>query len=151
MKKLKVWIPLLFALVMIVGMLIGYRLYENINTNGFFKTRKINRVQEVVDLVNLKYVDQVNTDSLSDEAILGVLGHLDPHSYYIPADDREEMNEDLVGNFEGIGVEFQIINDTVNITYVLPGGPSDKAGLLVGDKFIRVNDSLVAGNDISSE
>ncbi|HTQ64821.1 MAG TPA: S41 family peptidase [Puia sp.] len=151
MKKLKVWIPLLFALVMIVGMLIGYRLYENTNTNGFFKTRKIDRVQEVVDLVNMKYVDQVNTDSLSEEAINGVLSHLDPHSYFIPADDREEMNEDLQGNFEGIGVEFQIINDTVNITYVMSNGPSDKAGLQVGDKFIKVNDSLVAGNGITTD
>jgi carboxyl-terminal processing protease len=151
MKKLKVWIPLLFALVMIVGMLIGYRLYQNTNTNGFFKTRKIDRVQEVVDLVNMKYVDQVNTDSLSEEAITGILSHLDPHSYFIPADDREEMNEDLQGNFEGIGVEFQIINDTVNITYVMPNGPSDKAGLQVGDKFVKVNDSLVAGNGITTD
>ncbi|PWT71134.1 MAG: carboxyl-terminal protease [Bacteroidetes bacterium] len=151
MKKLQVWIPLLFALVMIVGMLIGYHLYENTHTNGFFKTRKIGRVQEVLDLVNMKYVDPVNPDSLSDQAIQGILAHLDPHSYFIPAVDREEMNEDLQGNFEGIGVEFQIFNDTVNITYVLPNGPSDKAGLQVGDKFIKVNDSLVAGNGINSE
>jgi len=151
MKQLKVWIPLLFAIVMIAGMFIGYRLYENTNTKGFFKTRKINRVQEVVDIVNSKYVDSVAVDSMSDEAIQGVLSHLDPHSYFIPAVDREEMNEDLKGNFEGIGIEFQIINDTVNATYVLPGGPSDKAGVLVGDKFIKVNDSLVAGNNITSE
>jgi len=151
MKKLKVWIPLLFAVVMIFGMLIGYRLYENTNTKGFFKTRKANRVQEVVDLVNTKYVDTVNGDSLGDEAIQGILAHLDPHSYFIPAVDREEMNEDLKGNFEGIGIEFQIINDTVNATYVLPGGPSDKAGIMVGDKFVKVNDSLVAGNGITSD
>ncbi|MBS1599860.1 MAG: S41 family peptidase [Bacteroidetes bacterium] len=151
MKKLKVWIPLLFAIVMIVGMLIGYRLYENTSTKGFFKTRKVNRVQEVVDLVNSKYVDTVNADSLGDEAIQGILSHLDPHSYFIPAVDREEMNEDLKGNFEGIGIEFQIINDTVNATYVLPDGPSAKAGLQVGDKLIKVNDSLVAGNGITSE
>ncbi|HTS45923.1 MAG TPA: S41 family peptidase [Puia sp.] len=151
MKKLKVWIPILFAVIMIVGMFIGYRLYENTNTNGFFKTRKLNRVQEVMDLVNMKYVDPVNTDSLGEEAIQGLLSHLDPHSYFIPADDREEMNEDLLGNFEGIGIEFQILNDTVNVTYVIPNGPSDKAGLQVGDKFIKVNDSLVAGNEITSD
>jgi len=151
MKKIKVWIPVLFAMVMIVGMLIGYRLYENTNTKGFFKTRKLNRVQEVVDLVSMKYVDAVDTDSLGEEAIQGVLSHLDPHSYFIPAVDREEMNEDLKGNFEGIGIEFQIIDDTVNATYILPNGPSDKAGLKIGDKFIRVNDSVVAGNGINSE
>jgi carboxyl-terminal processing protease len=151
MKKLKVWLPLLFAVVMILGMLIGFRLYPNINTGGFFKTGKLNRVQEVLDIINNKYVDTVFSDSMSEEAIQGMLGHLDPHSYYIPAVDREEMNEDLEGNFEGIGVEFQILRDTVNVINVLAGGPSDKAGLKVGDQFIHVNDSLVAGNGITPE
>jgi carboxyl-terminal processing protease len=151
MQKLKVWIPLLFSVTMIVGMLIGYRLYQNTSTSGFFKTRKATRVQEVIDLVNMKYVDSVNLDSVSGDAITGILSHLDPHSYFIPAVDREEMNEDLQGNFEGIGIEFQIFNDTVNVTTVLANGPSDKAGLQVGDKFIRVNDSLVAGNGITNE
>ena len=151
MKKLKVWLPLLFAVVMILGMLIGYRLYENTNTRGFLKTRKLNRVQEVLDLVNLKYVDSVNMDSLGEEAIDGILSHLDPHSYFIPASDREEMNEDLRGNFEGIGIEFLILNDTVNVINVLAKGPSDQAGLRVGDKFIKVNDSIVAGNGINAD
>ncbi len=151
MKKLKVWTPLLFSIFVILGMLIGYRLYENTNTRGFLKTRKLNRVQEVMDLVKMKYVDSVSTDSMGEEAIHGILSQLDPHSYFIPATDREEMNEDLRGNFEGIGIEFLILDDTVNVTYVLPEGPSDKGGLQVGDKFLRVNDSLVAGNGINSE
>jgi carboxyl-terminal processing protease len=151
MKKLKVWIPLIFSIFVIFGMFIGYRLYENTNTRGFLKTRKLNRVQEVMDLVKMRYVDSVNTDSMGEEAIHGILSQLDPHSYFIPASDREEMNEDLRGNFEGIGVEFLILNDTVNVTYVLPKGPSDKAGLQVGDKFLRVNDSLVAGTNINSD
>lgn len=151
MKKLNVWLPLLFAVVMILGMLIGFRLYPNVNPGGFFKTGKLNRVQEVLDIINNQYVDTVHTDSLSEEAIQGMLAHLDPHSYFIPAVDREEMNEDLEGNFEGIGVEFQIFSDTVNVISVLAGGPSDKAGLQVGDQFIKVNDSLVAGNGITAE
>lgn len=151
MKKLKVWLPLLFAVTMILGMLIGFRLYPNVSTGGFFKTGKLNRVQEVLDIISNKYVDTVYKDSMSEEAIEGMLAHLDPHSYFIPAMDREEMNEDLEGNFEGIGVEFQILNDTVNVINVLAGGPSDKAGLQVGDQFIKVNDSLVAGNGITGE
>ncbi|MEO6962435.1 MAG: S41 family peptidase [Puia sp.] len=151
MKKLKVWLPLLFAVTMILGMLIGFRLYPNVSTGGFFKTGKLNRVQEVLDIISNKYVDTVYKDSMSEEAIEGILAHLDPHSYFIPAMDREEMNEDLEGNFEGIGVEFQILNDTVNVINVLAGGPSDKAGLQVGDQFIKVNDSLVAGNGITAE
>jgi carboxyl-terminal processing protease len=151
MKKLKVWLPLLFAVVMILGMLIGFRLYPNVNTGGFFKTGNLNRIQEVLDIINNKYVDSVNTDSMSDDAIQGMLAHLDPHSYFIPSSNLEEMNEDLEGNFEGIGVEFQILSDTVNVINVLEAGPSDKAGLKVGDQFIKVNDSLVAGNGITPE
>ena len=151
MKKLNFWLPLLFAVVMILGMLIGFRLYPNMNSGAFFKTGRLTPVQEVLDIIKDKYVDSVHADSLSEEAIQGLLGHLDPHSYYIPAVDQVEMNEDLQGNFQGIGVEFQIINDTVNITNVLAGGPSDKAGLLVGDRITAVNDSVVAGNGISVE
>ncbi len=151
MKKLNVWLPLLFAVVMVLGMLIGFRLYPNVHSGGFFKTARLNRVQEVLDIINNKYVDTVYTDSLSEEAIQGMLTHLDPHSYFIPADDREEMNEDLQGNFEGIGVEFQILSDTVNVINVLTGGPSDRAGLRVGDQFIKVGDSVVAGNGITAD
>ncbi|HTB25329.1 MAG TPA: S41 family peptidase [Puia sp.] len=151
MKKLNFWLPLLFAVVMILGMLIGFRLYPSTSTGGFFKTGKLSPVQEVLDIINDKYVDSVRADSLSEEAIQGLLSHLDPHSYYIPAVDQVEMNEDLQGNFQGIGVEFQILNDTVNVTNVISGGPSDKAGLQVGDQIIRVNDSIVAGNGITAE
>jgi carboxyl-terminal processing protease len=151
MKKLNFWLPLLFAVIMILGMLVGFRLYPNTNTGGFFKTGRLTTVQEVLDIIRDKYVDSVHGDSLSEEAIQGILAHLDPHSYYIPAVDQVEMNEDLQGNFQGIGVEFQILNDTVNITNVLSGGPSDKAGLQVGDQIIRVNDSLVAGNGITGD
>jgi carboxyl-terminal processing protease len=151
MKKLNFWLPLLFAVVMILGMIVGYRLYPSTYTGGFFKTGKLSPVQEVLDIIKEKYVDTVHTDSLSEEAIQGLLSHLDPHSYYIPADDQVEMNEDLQGNFQGIGVEFQILNDTVNITNVLSGGPSDKAGIQVGDQIIRVSDSVVAGNGITAD
>src|SRR5882757_408701 len=151
MKKLQVWLPLLFAIVMIVGMLIGFRLRGNIVTAGFFKTRKQTPVQEVIDLVNMKYVDRVSMDTLGSSAIEGMLGHLDPHSVFIPAVDLSEVNEDLQGNFEGIGVEFQIFDDTVNVVNVLTGGPSDRAGLQVGDKFLKVDDSTVAGNRITNE
>ncbi|WP_315821765.1 S41 family peptidase [Paraflavitalea speifideaquila] len=147
MKKLQVWLPLLFALVLIAGMWIGFRLRENIpNSRGPFATVKRSSVQEVIDLINHRYVDKVNADSLTDDAIQAMLTHLDPHSIFIPAKYLDEINEDLQGNFEGIGVEFFIINDTVNITNVLADGPSDRAGLQVGDQFLKVGDSTVAGN-----
>src|SRR6202012_1369215 len=115
MKKLRVWLPLLFAIVMIVGMLIGFRLRGNIRTGDFFKARKPSPVGEVLDLVNNYYVDSVSLDTLGNNAITGMLSHLDPHSSYIPAANLTEMNEDLQGNFEGIGIEFQIFDDTVKI------------------------------------
>lgn len=147
MKKLQVWLPLLFSLVLIIGMWIGSGLRQNIPySRGIFEAAKRSSVQEVIDLVNLRYVDKVNTDTLTDDAIQAMLSHLDPHSVFIPARYLDEVNEDLQGNFEGIGVEFYIINDTVNITNVLADGPSDKAGLQVGDQFLKVGDSTVAGH-----
>lgn len=151
MKKLQVWLPLLFAIIMILGMIIGFRLRGNLTTTSFFKTRKQAPVEEVLDLVNRKYVDKVAMDSLGTDAIQGMLTHLDPHSVFIPAVELSEVNEDLQGNFEGIGIEFQIFDDTVNVINVLAGGPSDKSGLQVGDKFLKVGDSSVAGNGINSE
>jgi carboxyl-terminal processing protease len=152
MKKLQVWLPLLFAVVMILGMRIGFKLRENIPASqGFFNTTKRSSLQEVMDLVRLNYVDAVNTDTLTEDAVQAMLTHLDPHSVFIPAMHLSEINEDLQGNFEGIGVEFHIIRDTVNVVNVLPGGPSDKAGLKVGDKFLRVGDSNVTGRSINAE
>ena len=136
---------------MILGMLIGFRLRGNVVTSGFFQTRKQTPVQEVIDLVNMKYVDKVSMDTLGDAAIEGMLARLDPHSVFIPAMDLSEINEDLQGNFEGVGIEFQIFDDTVNVVSVLSGGPSDKAGLQVGDKFLKVSDSAVAGNGINTD
>jgi carboxyl-terminal processing protease len=152
MKKLQVWLPLLFAIVMIVGMRVGYRLRENIpSTQGFFAASKRSSLQEVVDLVSKRYVDPIDTDTLTDDAVRAMLAHLDPHSIFIPAVHLEDVNADLQGNFEGIGVEFLIIDDTVNVTNVSAGGPSEKAGLKVGDKFIKVGDSVVAGKGITAE
>lgn len=152
MNKNQAWLPLVFAVILITGMAIGYLLRERIPTaQGFFQPAQRSAVQEAMDLIRLNYVDGIAIDSIADDAIEAMLEHLDPHSIFIPRKYLQRVNEDLQGNFEGIGVEFQIIRDTVNFVSILPGGPSEKAGLLTGDKLIRVGDSLVAGNGISSE
>ncbi|MFT3824594.1 MAG: S41 family peptidase [Chitinophagaceae bacterium] len=152
MKKLQVWLPLMFSIVLIIGMWIGSGLRKNIPfSQGLFETTRRSSLQEVMDLVKNKYVDKVSLDSLSDDAIQAMLAHLDPHSIFIPATRLTEVNEDLQGNFEGIGVEFFIISDTVNAVNVLAGGPSDKAGLQVGDKFLKVGDSVVTGKTINGD
>src|ERR1700712_4548113 len=137
-RKLNTWLPLLFAIVMIAGMSIGYTLRENTTRPGsLFKKQKNTSLQQVLDLIQLKYVDAVSPDTLADDAIQQVLTKLDPHSIYIPAVNLGEVNEDLQGNFQGIGVEFNIFSDTVNIITVMEGGPSEKAGLQVGDRIIK--------------
>src|SRR5450432_44046 len=150
-KKLNTWLPLLFAIIMIAGMSAGYVLRENTAKPGsLFKQQKSSQMQQVLDLIQLKYVDPVSPDTLGTDAIQQVLSKLDPHSIYIPAVNLGEINEDLQGNFQGIGVEFNIFSDTVNIITVMENGPSEKAGLQVGDRILKVGDSAVAGNGITT-
>ncbi len=152
MKKNQAWLPLVFAIILIAGMAAGYLLRERMPVaQGFFQPVQRSAVQEALDLIRLNYVDGISTDSIADDAIRAMLEHLDPHSLFIPKKYLQKVNEDLQGNFEGIGVEFQIIRDTVNLVSILAGGPSEKAGLKTGDKLIRVGDSVVAGNGINSE
>jgi len=139
-KKLQVWLPVLFALTMIVGMVIGFKLREK--TSQLFSLKGKDAVQEVLDLVQSRYVDKVDSDSIKNAAIDEILSKLDPHSVYMPAEKAQMENEDLQGNFKGIGVEFQQYDDTVNIINVIKDGPADKAGVKVGDQFIKANDTI---------
>ena len=150
-KKLQVWLPLIFSVVMIAGMFFGYNMGNSGSNKGFLKTGRSTALQETLDLVRMKYVDKVNLDSMQTGAIKEIMNELDPHSVYFPPVELKAANEDLAGNFDGIGVEFNVFDDTVNIVYVVPGGPSDKAGLLIGDKLVAVNGSslIIKENETS--
>ena len=150
-KKFQVWLPLLFSMVMIGGMMIGYRLKENMPASGFFHIDQKKPLQEIMQLIERNYVDSVKIDSLGSMAIETLLLQLDPHSVYIPLSSVQDFKEDLEGKFFGIGIEYSIINDTVNVLNVMKGGPSDKAGLEVGDRFLKVNDSIVAAVKINAQ
>jgi len=150
-KKLQVWLPLLLSICMVAGMFVGYRIRGNMPETGVFFINKERPVQEVLDLISRKYVDKENVDSLGTSAIQTILSQLDPHSVYLPAQELKQVNEDLEGQFFGIGIEFNIINDTINIVNVLDKGPSQKAGLLIGDQILKVGDSIVSGNHITSK
>lgn len=150
-KKLQVWLPLILSVCMVAGMFIGYRIKGNMPNTGIFFTDRPRPVQEVMDLIKREYVDKENEDSLGDIAIQAMLARLDPHSVYLPAQELQQVNEDMEGKFYGIGIEFNIFNDTINVLNVLPDGPSDKAGLQVGDKFLKVGDSVIAGVHITVE
>src|SRR6185437_3022559 len=145
-KKLQVWLPLLLSICMVAGMFVGYRIKGNMPDTGVFFINKERPVQEVLDLINRK-----NVDSLGASAIQTILSQLDPHSVYIPAQELKQVNEDLEGQFFGIGIEFNIINDTINVVNVLDKGPSQKAGLLISDQILKVDDSLVSGSHITAK
>ena len=148
---MQVWLPLLFSLTMIAGMYFGYKMRDNMPGKSFFFTEKRRPVQEIMDLIQNRYVDDVKIESLADTAIQAMLSKLDPHTVFIPAEELQQVNEDLAGKFFGIGIEFNIFNDTLNVINVVKDGPGYKAGLLTGDKFIKVDDSLVAGNKTNAD
>lgn len=148
-KKFQVWLPLIFAVVLTFGMLLGYKLGNKHDSNSFFSSNNRNTLQQALDIIRLKYVDSVSLDSLQGMAIEQIMNELDPHSVYLPPADLKEANEDLEGKFDGIGVEFNVFNDTINIVYVIADGPGHKAGLQIGDKVLKVNDSLLAGKQLS--
>lgn len=149
-KKLQVWLPLLFSIVMIVGMLFGYRLNSG-GGKSFFKASKRTSLQQAMDVIRENYVDPVNLDSIQAGAIKEMMNELDPHSVYLPPVELKAAEEDLAGNFDGIGVEFNVFDDTVNVVYVIPEGPSDKAGLQIGDKIIRAGDSSLTLKNMPTE
>jgi carboxyl-terminal processing protease len=146
-KKYQVWLPLLLSVVMIVGMLAGYQLEHNLNwkKSGSRNIYPSSSLQQVMDLITYKYVDSLALDSLEADGIEAIVEQLDPHSNYIPPSSLSEVNADLQGNFSGIGVEYQIINDTVNVVYVLEKGPSDRAGIKTGDQILKVDTVNIAG------
>lgn len=151
-NKVKVWLPLLFSIVMVLGMVIGYQLRDKTQGSRFLTVNKRSSLQELVELIRNKYVDPVKVDSITQVTADELLSRLDPHSVYIPARDLMEVNEELMGNFQGIGVEFQLLNDTVHVMNVMKGGPSEKAGILVGDRLIKVDDSIaIAGKNIKPD
>lgn len=104
------------------------------------------RIEEVMNLVQTQYVSDPNTDKLSEEAVRHVLRTLDPHSIYIPAREVQRTNEALQGNFEGVGITFTVVDDTIRVQEVLAGGPAEKVGMLPGDRFLRIDGVPATGD-----
>ena len=149
--NLKIWLPLLFSIVLIVGMMMGYKMRDAIPGKSFFAIDRASSIQEIINLLNNRYVDSINTKSITDTAIQAILSKLDPHSTYIPAQDLQQINEEIKGSFYGIGIEFNMLNDSLNVINVLAGGPSDKAGLKTGDIMLKAGDSLISGKKITTD
>jgi len=111
---------------------------------------EIEKLREVLSLVNNEYVDKGKTDAVVEDAINHILGKLDPHSTYVPASDKIEANEELRGNFEGIGIEFNIFHDTLVVVTAISGGPSESVGLRSGDKIIKVDGKVIANTKLTN-
>ncbi len=151
-NKYKVYIPVLLAIALAAGILIGNRLTRNSGSNtSLLSTSKSNKLNDIMDLIQNAYVDSISTDSLVEKTIPQLLKNLDPHTTYIPAKELGGVEEEMRGNFGGIGVQFSIQNDTVMVVDVISGGPSSKLGILQGDRIVTVNDTLLAGKGIKNE
>ncbi len=111
----------------------------------------LKKYNAAMQLINFAYVDTVNEARLVEKAIIETLKELDPHSTYISKKDVQRANEPLEGNFDGIGVQFEILRDTISVVHTIPGGPSEKLGIMSGDKIVKINDSSVTGKKISNQ
>lgn len=135
-----------------LGVLIGLSLN---GSQGLIKktnaSSSAKKLTELIEYIEAKYVDDVDTEAIVEDAIKEVMGNLDPHSSYINADQLASVNEQMEGNFEGIGVEFMTIDDTIVITQIMHSGPAKTAGLIEGDKILALGDSIIAGNNWTND
>ena len=151
-NKNKRYMPLIMAICVIVGIFIG-TFYAN-----HFSGNRLNiinngssRLSNLLHIIDDQYVDSVNINDLVDKAIPQILAELDPHSVYISAKDVETANSDLKSSFSGIGIEFMIRQDTIQVQNVIKDGPSEKAGLLAGDKIVEIDGKPFVGNQVTNE
>ncbi|MDA0972150.1 MAG: S41 family peptidase [Bacteroidetes bacterium] len=150
--RFQILYPLLLGVALALGLFIGMGLGGDRPDNPLvFRGSEADKFSQVVRLVDAEYVDSVEMDGRVDVAIQDFLQDLDPHSYYITAAERAEYSEPLEGNFDGIGIEFRIVKDTVMVVMPVMGGPSEKVGIQAGDRIVTVNDSNITGISITNK
>lgn len=145
--------PFLFGLLVALGVFIGRNFFSapGGKTSSLMIYPQANKLDALMNLIEEEYVDTVDRHAIEERIIPEILKDLDPHSVYIPAQDLNKVNEELQGNFGGIGVQFNMYNDTVMVIQVIQGGPSEKVGILPGDRIVAVDDSIIAGRKISTD
>lgn len=143
--NLKSITPFIIALSLIIGIWIGQ---ANSPSSQSTSTSKLNHI---LSLITTDYVDSIDTDSIIEKSLPDIIAQLDPHSSYIPAKDLQATNDELHGSFSGIGISFNIMNDTINIIEVISGGPCEKVGVQAGDRIITIDNRKVAGVSISTD
>ena len=150
--KKSYFIPVIAAVAVVLGILIGSFYANQFSTNrrGIINMSSNNKLNALLRIVEDQYVDTVKINELIEEAMPQILSELDPHSAYIPAKDLEAVNDDLASSFSGIGVQFTIHNDSIHINNVIHGGPSEKVGLMAGDRIVAVDDSTFVGKVVNN-
>lgn len=144
--------PLIYSAIMIVGVLFGFHIAKSNGVSTISKdTGNFSCINDIFSLIDKEYVDTVNMDELQVKAVTHVLESMDPHSEYIKPEILNDINDNLHANFEGIGVSFRIEKDTITIITTIKGGPSEKVGILAGDRIVYVDDSLVAGTKVTNK
>ena len=139
------------VVIAVLGILIGALAVTTYNT--YLQKKRLYRTQYsewrklnlILDQIDRNYVDTVDNEKVTDAAIVAALAELDPHSVYMPPVELDAAETELAGNFDGIGIQFNVPNDTAIVLEVIPGGPSEKAGLLQGDRILKVDDKVIAG------
>jgi carboxyl-terminal processing protease len=153
-KRIYIYYPIILSVVLVSGILIGLQFNFTPQTSESVfpvSVKRFNKLNEIINYIEHDYVDTVSKNELVDNVINSILQQLDPHSYYITADELRAMNEPLEGNFEGIGIEFSIQNDTIVVIAPVSGGPSEKLGIEAGDRIVKVNDTLIAGIGVTNK
>lgn len=146
------YIPLIIAISLVVGVLVGTFYAHRFSGNKLsVVSASSNKISDLLRIVDDQYVDSIDVQEVVEEIVPQILGELDPHSLYIPAKDLEDANAELKGSFSGIGIQFTIQNDSVHVNSVIKGGPSEKVGLMAGDRIVSVDDSAFVGKVVTNE
>ncbi len=143
--RLTTLLPLILAVVLVFGMLIGSYISNNKMKQSLFNLPRQDKLDALINFIEMNYVDTISKSALIEMTIPSLLENLDPHSTYIPASDLQRINEPLEGNFDGIGVQFNMFSDTVVVIQTISGGPSERLGIIAGDRIITINNAVVAG------
>ncbi len=156
MSRFKIYLPIAFALVLILGLYMGYQLNPGMQAGDqIFRLGNTHsakhKISNALNYIKDNYVDSVDVKEKEEEMLTNLLSDLDPHSQYIPAEDFNQVNDPLRGNFEGIGVQFRLEDDTVMVISPISGGPSEKVGIRAGDRIVTIEGDTVAGVGISNE
>jgi len=151
-KKTRIFLPLIIAFSIALGIFLGTSLNYQKKTITFFGgTPQERKIKRLIDYIQYEYVDEVDTDSLLDGTIKNMLDKLDPHSVYIPAKELAGVSESMNGKFVGIGIQFKMHKDSLTVVKVLENGPSKKAGIKAGDRILIANNDTLYGKDIRSD